>query len=496
MVGTATAIGATVLTLGLTTLVGLRYTRGRAATAEGLLTARDSASEGMTAASVVASVMGAWILLSPAEAGAAFGGLPAILGYALGSAVPLALFVPVGARVREVMPEGHSLTEYVLVRFGRRFHAFVLVVSVFYMFIFLAAEMTGVSLALSLVAGVPPWVTAAVVGGFVLVYTAYGGLVASIVTDTIQTLLLLPLLVVGFAGAIRALGGTDAVYAATAARSPALLDPANPGGVAFGVYVLFAVLGANMLHQGMWQRVWAAESTAAVRRSFAAAAVAVVPMVLLAGLFGVAAAGLGVVGDAPGVAFFRVVNAAFPEWVTLIVVVLAALLVASSADTVLNAIASVVTADLARVLDDPDDATLVRAARGLTVAVAAGAMLVGARGYDVLTLFLLADLLGAATFVPFVLGLYLPSLTESGALAGGLAGLAVGLVYFPSVRGLLDAAGVATLPQPSFLWAFVGATGVSTAVTLAASAVSSSRFRFDHLDESITAFGRSGGEDR
>ncbi len=491
MVGTAAAIGATVAALGLTTLVGLWYSRGRATTAEGLLTARDSASEGMTAASVVASVMGAWILLSPAEAGAAFGGLPAILGYALGSAVPLALFVPVGARVREVMPEGHSLTEYVRVRFGRRFHAFVLVVSVFYMFIFLAAEMTGVSLALSLVAGVPPWVTAGVVGGFVLVYTAYGGLVASIVTDAVQTLVLLPLLVVGFAGAIRALGGTDAVYAATAAESPTLLDPTNPAGVAFGIYVLFAVLGANMLHQGVWQRVWAAESTAAVRRSFAVAAVAVVPMVLLAGLFGVAAAGLGVVGDTPGVAFFRVVNAAFPEWVTLVVVVLAALLVASSADTVLSAVASLVTADLARVLDDPDDATLVRAARVLTVAVAAGAMLVGARGYDVLTLFLLADLLGAATFVPFVLGLYLPSLTERGALAGGLAGLAVGLVYFPSVRGLLG--GIAALPQPSFLWAFVGATGVSAAVTLGASAASSSRFRFDRLDESVTAFG---GDDR
>ena len=494
MVGTATTLGATVLVLGLTTLVGLRYAGGRTATAERLLTARGSASEGMTAASLVASVMGVWILLSPAEAGAAFGGLPAILGYAVGSAVPLALFVPVGARVREVMPEGHSLTEYVLVRFGRRFHAFVLIVSVFYMFIFLAAEMTGVSLALSLVAGVPPWATAAVVGGFVLVYTVYGGLVASIVTDAIQTLVLLPLLVVGFAGAIRSLGGTDAIYAATAAKTPALLDPANPGGVAFGIYVVFAVLGANVLHQGLWQRVWAAESTVSVRRSFAVAAGAVVPMVLLAGLFGVAAAGLGVVGDSPGIAFFLVVNAAFPEWVTLVVVVLAVLLVASSADTVLNAIASVATADIARALDDPDDATLVRAARVLTVVVAAGAMVVGARGYDVLTLFLLADLLGAATFVPFVLGLYLPSLTESGALAGGTAGLVVGLVYFPSVRGFLAVVGIGGLPEPSFLFAFVGATGVSTAVTLGAAAASSSRFRFDRLSESITAFG--GGEDR
>jgi len=484
MVGTAVAVGATVLALAATTLVGLRYSRGRAAGVEALVSARGTASGGMTAASVVASTMGAWILLSPAEAGAAFGGLPAVLGYALGSAVPLALFVPVGARLREVMPRGHSLTEYVRLRFGPRFHAFVLAVSVFYMFIFLAAEMTGVSLALALVADVPAWITAGLIGSFVLVYTAYGGLVASIVTDAVQTLLILPLLAVGFGGAVLALGGTGAVHAEVAATRPALLSPTNPAGVAFGVYVVFAIVGANMLNQGMWQRVWAADSTASVRRSFAAAAVVVVPMILLAGLFGVTAAGLGLVEGDAGIAFFLVLNAAFPEWVALAVVVLVVLLVASSADTMLNAIASLVTVDAAQLLSDPDDATLTRIARGLTVVVAAGAILVGAQGYGVLTLFLLADLLGAATFVPFVLGLYVPSLTETGALAASLAGLAVGVAYFPAIRGLL-APIAGPLPAPSFLRSFVGATAVSAAVALAGAGLSSTRFRYESLDGAV-----------
>ena len=41
-----------------------------------------------TAATLVASGMGSWILFSPAEA-ATRGGLPSILGYALGAAAPL-----------------------------------------------------------------------------------------------------------------------------------------------------------------------------------------------------------------------------------------------------------------------------------------------------------------------------------------------------------------------------------------------------------------------
>jgi Na+/proline symporter len=491
MVSTAVAIGATVLALAASTALGIWYSRGRATDLDALLTARGSAGSGMTTASVVASVMGAWILLSPAEAGAAFGGLPAVLGYAVGSAVPLALFVAVGPRIRRLLPAGHSLTEYVLARFGPAFYAFVLLVSLFYMFVFLAAEMTGITLALALVAGVPPWLTAALVGGFVLLYTAYGGLVASIVTDTVQTLVLLPLLALGLGGAVLALGGTGGVHASVAAAEPTLLSPGYLPGVTFGVYVVFAVMGANMLNQGLWQRVWAADSSRSVRRAFAVAGVVVVPMVLLSGLFGIVAAGLGLVestADA-GVSFFLVVNAAFPDSIALVVVVVAVLLVASSADTMFNAITSVVTADLAVVLENPDTGRLRTVARGVTTAVAVGAVVVGAQGYSVLTLFLTADLLGAAVFPPLLLGLYSESLSEAGALLAGVAGLAVGLAYFPSLHGALSALPVLgnLLPAPSFLVAFVGATGLSTALAFAAAAVGDAGFDLGSLRERVTA---------
>ena len=492
MVGTLLGVAAATTVMLATALVGLWYVRGRSRSLDAHLTARGSASEGVTAASVVASAMGVWILLSPAEAGAAYGGLPAILGYALGSAVPLALFVPLSARVRSVMPRGHSLTQYVRARFGPYFHAFVLVVSVFYMFVFLAAGMTGVTLALSMVAGVPPWLTSVVVGGAVLAYTAYGGLVASLVTDTVQTLVIFPLLVVGLGGALWVLGGTGAVYHAAATRTPRLLSLTNPAGVAFGVYVALAVLGANMLHQGLWQRVWAADSTRAATRSFAVSAVVVVPMVFLAGLFGVVAAGRGLVDGNAGVSLFLVVNEALPDPLALATVALATLLVASTADTILNAIASIVTTDVAEFVGGVPERTLTRVARGSTVVVAAAAIVVGARGYDVLALFLLADLLGAATFAPFLLGLYLPSLTEGGALASSALGLVAGLAYFPATHAPLAAAGL-PLPASSSFWAFVGATALSVGGTLLAAGLSSETFSFDRLDGAGMAF--DGGEE-
>ncbi|WP_458209236.1 sodium:solute symporter family transporter [Haladaptatus sp. NG-SE-30] len=488
MVSTTLALGVTTATLALVTALGLWYARGRVDSIEEYLTARNSTGRGMTTATLIASSMGAWILFSPAEAGAAFGGLPAIAGYAIGSALPLWLFVSVGTRIRELIPEGHSLTEYVLARYGRRMYAYVLVITVFYLFVFLAAEITGIASALGLVAGIPNWQTATLIGLFVLVYTGYGGLVASIFTDTIQTLVILPLLAIGFAGAIISLGGAREIYHTVTQSSPHLLNPAYPPGVEFGVYVVFAVLGANMFNQGQWQRVFAAEDTQTVRRAFALAGLTVVPMIFLAGLFGLAASGMGLLdtGNA-SVAFFLVLNRAFPEWVTLVVVVLAVLLVMSTADTLFNALASIVTADLPRLLDDPDHETLTLVARGFTLVVAIATIVVGAQGYSVLTLFLLADLLAAATFVPFLHGLYSRRATENGALVASIVGLVVGFVYFPMLREFVAAIPIfgTMLPPPSFLWSFLGATVSSGVVALLAARISETRFDLDRLGREI-----------
>ena len=488
MAEAAVVLGLTVLTVVLVTVIGLFVSRGRVRSVEDYIAARDSIGSGTLSASVVASMMGAWILFSPAEAGAVFGGIPAILGYAVGSAIPLLLFIPIGRRIRTLIPAGHSLTEYAYARFGPRMYGFVLVVSVFYMFMFLAAEMTGIAGALAFVAGIPRWQTSLLIGGFVLAYTVYGGLVASIVTDTLQTLVILPVLAIGFAGAVLALGGTGTVHETTTTTDPTLLDPAFGPGVAFGVYIAIAIVGANMLNQGMWQRVYAADGSPSLRRGFGVAALLVIPMVALAGLFGIAAAGFGLVDEAaPSLALFLVMDMVAPDWITLLVVLLAVLLVMSSADTMFNAIASVITADLARIVDTPDQRMLWIAGRVVTIAVALGAIAIGSRGYSVLELFLLADLVAAAVVVPFLAGMYTDRLSGSGALISSMAGVVVGIVYFPLIRGLLsEIPGLAgLLPGASFLVAFGGALAVSTALTVLATATGSAGVDLGSLDRKI-----------
>lgn len=496
MVSSWIALGLTAATLAAVTAAGLWYSRGRIGSVEDFIAARDSAGRGPTTATLVASVMGVWILLAPAEAGAAFGGIAAVVGYAVGEAIPMLVYVKLGPRIRELIPEGHSLTEYALARYGPAMYAFVLLVSLFYMFVFLSAELTGIASALQLIAGVPRWQTAALVGGFVLVYTAYGGLRASIFTDTIQMLLVVPLLVASAIGAMVALGGAGVVHERVVAADPSLLDPTFFTGLRFGFWVAIAVLGAELINQTWWQRIYAARDSETLREGFRAAAVTNFLIVLLAGLFGVVARGfVDIVADPASdsynasIAFFVLLNEAFPEWVVLVVIVLALLLVASTADTLFNAMASIVTADLPRLVEDPTDRTLTWAARALTVVVAVAAIYVSLRARSVLRLFLLADLFGVAVMVPLLSGLYSERPTGAGVLSSSVVGLAVGLAYFPSplVRGALAGLPIvgSALPTPDYLFAFVGAAAASAALTVVTARLSGARFDLDRLSREV-----------
>ncbi len=498
MVETAFALGLVVLTLAVFTAMGVWYTRGGVRSADDFIAARDSAGPGMTTATLVASVMGVWILFNPAEAGAAFGGITAVAGYAVGEALPMLAYAKLGPRIRELIPEGHTLTEYALARYGRAMYAFVLLVSLFYMFIFLAAELTAITSALQLVAGVPRWQTAVLVGGFVLLYTGYGGLRASIFTDTVQTLFILPLLVASFVGVVLALGGTGAIHRQVAAADPSLLDPTFLTGLKFGVWVGIAILGAELINQTWWQRVYAARDAETLERGFQVAAVANAFVIFLAGLFGVVARGYADIvvdptsqGYNASVSLFVLLQEVFPDWALLGVTLLALLLVMSTADTLFNAMASIVTADLPRLLASPSDRTLTFAARVLTLVAAAAAIVVSLRARSVLRLFLLADLFGAAVMIPLVYGLYSERATQAGVLLAGVAGLVVGLAFFqsPIVRGVLESIPVVggLLPAPSFLWSFVGAAAISGLITVGSERITSARFDLRELGEKVRA---------
>ena len=459
------------------TALGFWHSRGRVKSVEDLITARNSIGRGAITATLISSVMGVWILFIPAEAGAVFGGVSAIIGYGIGEALPLLTYAKLGPRIRKLITNGHSLTEYAYVRYGPTAYFLVLVVSICYMLLFLSAELTGMTGVLELIMEIPRWQSALMIIFFVLLYTGYGGIRASIFTDTIQTLLILPLMIAFALFIVYTLGGTATIYTNVFSVAPNLLNPGFKTGLFFGFWVAIAILSAELMNQTWWQRIYASRDDSNLQTSFIAAALINMFIVILAGLFGVIARGhVDLITDPsnPGYnassSLFLLFQTVSPEPILVGVLILAILLTIGSADSLLNALSSLITADLPKYFNTPSDNSLRFGARVLTVIVAFVAIYISLQARSVLGLFLLADLLCAAVAGPFLYGLYSKKTTGSGFLISSISGLVVGIIYFPnetisSFLGSLPYYG-SIHPTPNFLFAFFGAAFISTSLTV------------------------------
>jgi len=450
------AVTAVLITLGFFAVVGTAR-RGQPTSRDDYLSARGSQRVVTLALSLYASGMGVWILFTPPTV-AAFNGILGALAYGLASAAPLVAFGVLGPRVRRSVPTGITLTDWVRLRHGRPFQAYVSVVSVFYMFMFLTAELTAIGQVLGLPAfgGTPAWIAILATAVATVGYTAYGGLVASLRTDQWQGWLILGLMTIGLGAILFDL--ENPVRTAVDGG----LTRVDRSGAETVVVLLVAVTAANLFHQGYWQRMWAAADERVLRSATAVAALLSLVTVLAVGLTGLVAAGLG----EPSVPFFDLLGV-LPGGIRLLIIVLAVALVASSVDTLENAMAAVVSQDVT-------DARLsMGAARIVTVALVVPACLIAVQGYDVLRLFLIADLVAAATVVPVFLPLF-PGLgrrvTGAGAIAGSVAGLVAVFVLGVVTRGgmaggwaMLTIADSPALDIGAFVWAPVASTIVALA---------------------------------
>lgn len=418
--------------LALFGLVGYRAGRSGATTRDKYLTARGSQAAAPLGLSFFASGMGVWILFVPPEVGT-FGGFLGIFGYGLGAAIPFILFAVIGPKIRRRVPEGVTLTDFVRLRFGRAMGLYVAVVSVFYMFIFITAELTAIGGVLGLVAGVNPLVPILAVAGITAAYTAYGGLPASLQTDRWQGWIILILVTLGV-GIV--LGNAPEAF--QSARSAGLTSFTRVGAESLVVLVI-GIGAANFFHQGYWQRIWSAQDEPNLIRGSWLGAAYTFPVVFLLGVMGMVAAGGGQL-DVPSLAFFALL-VDMPVWVLAGMVALAVALVASSVDTLQNGMVALVAQDLT------GGRLRLLSARWLSILIIAPSVVIAVQGVSVLRLFLIANLLAAATIIPVLLGLWHRT-RPAAALAGAISGLG-GVVMLGWIRSGDFLEGVMLLTVPA-----------------------------------------------
>ena len=462
-------------TLGTITLViacaaflvlGVSYAwRRRQQSVEDYTISRNHAPTNVGIATVIASMFGTWVLLSPGETGANFG-VVALVGYGLGMAGIPVMFMFVGPRIRQLMPNGHSITEYVRHRFGTVPFVAIGVTIIFVMGIFITAEMTAITAAVSILTGLPPWTTAVAVGVVVAIYTAYGGLRTSIYTDRIQFLVLTPVILLLVIVAAVMVGGKGDIW--RAAGDAGLMSFSTSGGYFFAIVLIIGIVASNAFHPGMWQRVYTIESQRSLNRALWTAAAVSIPLTFVMGLAGVAAVGNGSVApfQYPEVAaaLFALANDVFPLWLHLLMLICALMLAMSTLDTMMNGLASNVASDMSSTR--LSRRSLMLLARAITIAVSIPAVIVASQGHSVLYVFLIADLLGAAIAVPMLVGLYSRRMPGWGVLLAGAVGIIIGALYYPKPDLISPWALVAPAWAGSqMLWAFGSALVSSAAIS-------------------------------
>ena len=379
--------------------------------------------------SLTASALGAWILFGPVSA-ATWGGIGAVIGYSLGTAFPMFFLIYLGKKIRKDFPKGSSLIEFMRKKFRKNLFKLILLMTIFYMFIFLCAEVTAIAVLINYISGTELWITALIVLLSTLVYTLYGGLRASIFTDNIQMVVITVLLLVSLFY-ITSSTGSEFSFEFINKKNPHLLSSSYIPNYTAGLTFFIAVAATNLFHQGNWQRVYAANNFETLKKSLIISFFIIIPVVFYMGFTGMVAFSIDPT-TRPDLGFFTLLLKEQTEFLSLFVIILGLALTISTVDTLVNAISSLIVVDGKATFNISKKINYLNFSKYLILFLSLISFIVASKGFDILYLFLLADLFCCAFVLTVFYSFYNKNINEKTAYVSIMVGLIFGFLLFPS----------------------------------------------------------------
>ena len=407
--------------------VGIFYSRKKVSLNTYLVSDRNEGVFSLSA-TLIASSLGAWILFGPPTA-ATWGGFGSVIGYALGTAFPMILLIFFGKKIRLLLPKGKSLTEIVLKKFGKNLFKLIFSLMIFYLFIFLCAEVTAISKLIYFISGLNIWISASIILFFTLTYVLFGGLKATIRSDRIQfviiVLLLLCLIFSVFFQNNNNLNLNVFQENFIKSDSKSLISSFQ-----FGFVFFIAVAATNLFHQGNWQRVYAAKNEKILVKSLLISFFIIFLIVFFMGVTG-SISKLNGLKFNEDLAFFSIILNKNDFLISLIVVIFSLCLTISTVDTLLNSISSLTIVHSKNFfnLKNFKDKKL---SNVILILLSVFCLIIALYQFSVLYLFLLADLFCCACVYVIFKGLYQKKIYRHRCLFLIMSGLCLGLLFFPS----------------------------------------------------------------
>ena len=378
--------------------------------------------------SLAASALGAWILFGPASA-ATWGGFGSVIGYALGASTPMLLLYNFGPKIRKEFPKGLSLTEFIKKRFGLGILKVSLFLILFYLIIFLTAEVTAIAFLLDFISKTPLWITAGITLIICLLYILRGGFKLSIITDKYQFIIIATLILTTLILIIGDLGINS--FELIKVNSPNLISSKYLPNYTAGLTFFIAVAATNLFHQGNWQRVFAAKNNLILKKSLIYSSIITFLIVLWMGYTGLISFSLNS-RVIPDLAFFDLVLS--NNYLLIIsILVLALALTLSTIDTLINAISSILIVNGNQISKSFFGNSLKNKTNYIIILICILVFILASKGYSILYLFLLADLFCCAAVVTIFYGFFNKKINPRLSYLSILSGFVSGILFFPSM---------------------------------------------------------------
>lgn len=358
-------------------------------------------------------------------------GIWGMVGYSF-AALGLILFAPLAARIKKLLPNGHTSGDFVRLRFGKIAWLVFMVISFVYAIGWLVSLGMAGGILLQALSGIDYMIGMSAILLICVLYTLFGGMRAVIATDFIQALIIIAGVVVVAVLVMHQVGLGD-IHQSLAQDHPRLLDLLFPAAIMFLFNNVFFGLGEIFHSNVWWSRALAFRPNVAFK-AFLTSGFMWLPIPIVTGFVALAAPYLGIFPSSPDMIGPSVIAAVLGSAgaVVLFIVVFSAL--ASSLDSLLAATSDLLTRDIYQryVRKESDGSHLLKVNRWMIVALGVVTWLLCVP--QISTLAALLNFTGAfvaSTIWPLVVGLYHPRLDGRYAWLAMAAGTACGLAgYF------------------------------------------------------------------
>ena len=249
-------------------------------------------------------------------------GLSGLWWFTVPNGLAVIAVIPFAKQLREKMPHGYTMGEFVSSRFDNAKLARIVVTVglIFGSLIEIIINLKGTSLVISTVFGMSQVAVAIVAIAIVLVYSMLGGLWASMCTSSLTTLFITVPASVVLMAVLSHLGGPEPIWSAVADQGAGLLSVTRADvPAAFGITLALGLLTATLAGQSFWQVVWGLKAKE-VGRSFLWAGAWFYPIPICLGILGLVGICFNVVfasnlnGVAAAVGPFVISHIGLPSW--------------------------------------------------------------------------------------------------------------------------------------------------------------------------------------